>query len=840
MPLTQLRKIDVQGFRSFGAVRQAQYLADTVSVFWGGNSQGKTSLAEAFEFLFTGQISRRELLASAKDEFAEALRNVHIDPGILVQVEAQIACPDGQVRRLTRTLTEDYKRGGAAGCNSRIEIDGAPCAEVDLEKLLGMRLSHPPLRAPVLTQHTLGYLFTASPTDRAAYFRALLDTQDLEDFRTAVAGLQTRLTAPVLSELQDLAAVEAIALILTLSRLIRKAKSLADVQKQLVVCISAVLKAVKIEPAGDLAGQAGQLDDELQKRRMQAFPVALFDSRPFSPWPGIPTTTKPAVDTFLGERAKVAAETRRLVELFTAALEVPNVVTAHEPIDCPLCTATNTLTPARIANIREQVKATESYSAALTEFDKNLRELDGKLETVSRSADQALPKFTRETRASRLAQKFTVARIRALAQNDAAVSNWLRVLPRLLRTTRRFQSAVAVARAQIADGLMKPDDWNDTAVLDACLDAIVSAQQGRNEAQVEYAPLADAVLAPLKEAVDQSTATQGWEALIRLARAPAALWIALVALQAHTLMIASVQEALREIDAASGKVADEKFTDLSDDVRFWWNKLRPDEPAFFNSIQRRGDKTRRTIDLKVGLSAKEDKSNPKFRDAVAVFSQSQLHCLGLSLFLARAVQDKCGFIVLDDPVLTSDDDFRPNFASSVIEGLLDAGIQVIVLTQDHASWKDIGHRWEHRGVAQVQLFCNDALSGTEIRNQSDGLATLIAKAQPFIKSEDPDNRKQGAMQLRIAIERFGKELLVKSRRAKGDGGASITDYEGQNFGVFGPDALLLLTKDPAHPGKLTAAHNYVTPGPHDDTPPSKSQLAMASGDLKKLKKEYLG
>jgi hypothetical protein len=63
-----------------------------------------------------------------------------------------------------------------------------------------------------------------------------------------------------------------------------------------------------------------------------------------------------------------------------------------------------------------------------------------------------------------------------------------------------------------------------------------------------------------------------------------------------------------------------------------------------------------------------------------VFSQSQLHCLGLSLFLARAIEENTGFIFLDDPVLTSDDDFRPNFASTVIEELLAAGMQVIIVT----------------------------------------------------------------------------------------------------------------------------------------------------------------
>jgi hypothetical protein len=49
----------------------------------------------------------------------------------------------------------------------------------------------------------------------------------------------------------------------------------------------------------------------------------------------------------------------------------------------------------------------------------------------------------------------------------------------------------------------------------------------------------------------------------------------------------------------------------------------------------------------------------------------------------------------------------------------------------------------------------------------------------------------------------------------------------------------LLTKDRSHPGKLRAAHNYVTPGPHDDKPPSWGELVLAYGDLKRLKKDYL-
>ena len=146
----------------------------------------------------------------------------------------------------------------------------------------------------------------------------------------------------------------------------------------------------------------------------------------------------------------------------------------------------------------------------------------------------------------------------------------------------------------------------------------------------------------------------------------------------------------------------------------------------------------------------------------------------------------------------------------------------------------------YRGAMQFQLVQNDALVGTEIRSQNDDLATMIAKAQPFVKSRDPLLRKEGASRVREALERFGKMMLVRDKHRKGESAASITDYDGTNFGSYSQRVMNLLTEDPSHPGKFKAAHDYVTPGPHDDKPPSAGELAVAFGDLKKLKNDYLG
>ena len=138
-------------------------------------------------------------------------------------------------------------------------------------------------------------------------------------------------------------------------------------------------------------------------------------------------------------------------------------------------------------------------------------------------------------------------------------------------------------------------------------------------------------------------------------------------------------------------------------IQAWWERLRPDEQTFFSAIKpRKGAK--RTIDFKAGLSPHADRSAAKVRDVIAVFSQSQLHCLGLALFLARAEHEHMGFIVLDDPVLSSDEDYKVHFNSTVLTDLLKLPMQVIVLTQDHDTWEEVEIRYRHVGISTAQLF----------------------------------------------------------------------------------------------------------------------------------------
>jgi len=503
----RLQKIEIHGFRSFGTSQQSFDLPPTVAVLWGANSQGKTSLAEAMEFLLTGHIARRELLASTKEEFSDSLRNVHIPEKTAVFVAANVFCPDGQIRRVKRSLTEDYKKGNQ-GCISKIEIDNQPCQEADIQNRLGIKLFQAPLSAPVLAQHTLAYIFSAGPNDRASYFRAVLDTQDLEDFRAAVAALSAQIIAPSSKEIGFLQTVESIPELAKSSVLIRKSKTQEDVEKNLLAATTTFLTNLAITPSGQLAAQATQIEQELERRRIRSFPIDLFGRSSFTAWDRNSTTLPQCAQNFIAERAKIDAETRRLVGLFKAALLLPQATEGHDLSDCPLCGSVDALTPARIKAIREQVKATDTYQVAEKSIKQALQALDASLAALATMRDGSLPKFAREKPKARRLKGFNLGRIRALVGDETITSNWIAKTRRIIRNAMAYKNSIAATRAYITVIQDSLESWNDESALTLVLDNLIARQAQYAQSNEAYVQATQALAVPLKNAVDQSVNTK--------------------------------------------------------------------------------------------------------------------------------------------------------------------------------------------------------------------------------------------------------------------------------------------------------------------------------------------
>lgn len=831
----RLESLTIRGFRAFGSIEQTLKLPGNLAVVWGPNSRGKTSLAEALEFLLTGGIVRRELLGSSQDEFAGALRNVHLDPSEEVFVAAEMTACDGTCHIVKRFLTSDY--GKRQDCESRLVIDEAAASQDDLVAL-GIVLSQPPLSAPVLAQHTLSYIFSVGPQNRAMYFKTLLEVTDLDDFRNDVA-LASSDFAPAVDEIiTKLVACSSIEAVGALDDVQDDVPNSLALESKIDAAARALVEAAGEVPPVGLGDKLALLDRILSGRRSQAFPVEKFGRIEIPAWSPPTDDTWKSLETYIEGREAVEEETVRLSALFEAALGVLDHERLTASVDCPLCGTESALTPERVGLIRKQVESTTEFRRAESMAGGSLRLLATMVATLDAAADGVQPAFMRMAPPARRKAGFTTWRIRELLDDRAQdlIAPWIAQVRRLMRS-------IADLRRQVADmkvplGL---DQLSSQAELDGLrtwFDELGRLHGGLVAATDAYAARCQALLNSLNDVLDVHSETVAWQEFIDIARQPTRVREALVARKTRDVVDQEIRTALVQIDRGKEEVLNEKFAAYSGDIHAWWERLRPDEATFFAAIRPR-EKAKRTIDFKAGLCCSEERVAPKVRDVIAVFSQSQLHCLGLALFLARAQREGQGFILLDDPVLSSDEDYRVHFNSTVLTALIDLPLQVIVLTQDNRVWRELEMLYRHRGVATAQLYIENPAEGTVVENTGDNLLARMNRADSLSRGGHPDSRKECGIQLRDAGECFCKEMLVADCRSKGNP-ATLGDYDGKTLEWLCPRVDPLLTKDPSHQGKFDVFRRTVNNACHDNAPPGNTEMKQACGELRRLVKDYLG
>jgi hypothetical protein len=829
--MPRIKRLEIRGFRAFGAQPQVLEFRGPMAVIWGPNSQGKTSLAEAIEFLLTGKTVRREFVASAKREFAEALRNARLPDNEQVIVIADIEDAQGGLHRVERRLLRDYT--GRDPCQSELTIDDAPAANLTA---IGIQLSQPPLEAPVLMPHTLRYVVSAEPQQRTEYFKALLEVSDLEEIRDAISEAKSQLVEPTSAAGTLYHRCRANAQFgEALSSLETASPSPEAVEAALSQALERALSvAGKAAPEG-LDARLSELKTLLEQQRSATFPVRELEARSEPSW-GSQPEVREALDDFLRAKAAVDAQVSRFLRLFEELLKMPGVASATAPLDCPVCETPEALTPERIQAIRRTVEANTGFRTSQERAAQALREIRGLPMKIINEADSACPRCVKWSPEERSEKE---SAINGLLGERAA-----ELIPKWERAISDVHAALSALKSD-ADGLRDAVATTSTDGLDEATVEVLTSKTGTllthangfSEAVGRYREAAEPLIEGLRREIDRRVGTEGWQNLTDLTEQRGELLSWLIKKAAYKEVVREVEEAVREIDEAKAAILDEKFTELGQEILRWWNLLRPDEPTFFHGLER-GGTGRRFLDLKARLSVPGAASGV-IRDAVAVFSDSQLNCLGLAAFLARTVREGVGFVVLDDPVPASDEEHRAFFIDRVLQELVSSSIQVIVLTHDERMWKDVQERYSHLNLDTFLVTIEDPRVGAVVKNRSDTLDALLARASPYIESSNPEIRKIGAGRLRDAAERFCKLVLVQERQRQGHASARVSDYEGKTLGDLGPQVQPLLYKDPSHAGKLRLIGQRLNPGSHDHRVPPPGDLKQCLGDLKYLRKEYL-
>ena len=170
-------------FRGFKALPAPIDLTGSLIVIEGKNSSGKTSLAEALEFLFQGSLSRREEHREGNPEELENCIENQLRPSDeSTFVEATFVrhsgTPDEKQLVLRRLLIKDYGTTSTSSCESKLHLAGSLLSKEDEAAVIEELFSFVP---PLLMQHTLRSFVQSPPSHRRQYFERILSLDELTD-----------------------------------------------------------------------------------------------------------------------------------------------------------------------------------------------------------------------------------------------------------------------------------------------------------------------------------------------------------------------------------------------------------------------------------------------------------------------------------------------------------------------------------------------------------------------------------------------------------------------------------------------------------------------------------
>lgn len=765
------------------------------------------------------------------------LANVHLpidDRDVWVEVD--VRCPDGAVRTVRRTLTADYS--ATSDCTTALTIDGQACADINI---LGIPLGDPPLAAPVLLQHNLRYVLSTEPQKRADYFRALLELSDLDVVREAVRYGKNRLSdLPSLHWLEVAETLrssvgENLAAVSGLQSAVKAVDNSA-----LVVCLVRVAQALNDSVQSE---NAEEVIAELQEAREQAeekvFPIGALAPR----LDGFPNVVDPhrlerPSASYNEQLQKIDLEIARLAPIIEAVLGYEELGNLVDPTNCPVCD-NGTLSPERIERLRATLADSETMQHAAKFLTQELARMMANIDQVSLGLKSVIPsasawndgrwdevtahldRLLHESGSEENAHESIDAARGAFEMAELAFG-------KLQEVRRRAQIFVEDANRKIAQRAAIQDSMS--AILDevnGCIEAV--AEEAR-----KLAALSKNLQRELGESLRAATLPTGSREIHDLLTHREQLL--------HEIRVSSQRKkAKRRINAigrvledAEKALVDARFNKMGAEISTWWSTLRPEELVQFGGLGRRAS-GRRYVNLSASLLASTDTS-PEFRDAVGVFSDSQLNALGLSAFLARQVLIGSPFVVLDDPLPGYDPDHRVTFTLKTLSTLLDSGIQVIICTHDPKFAVNIVEAHSHRGLEHYELSLSNMAEGTVATNAGDVFGRYLLEAQDSMASLTVEGRRNASNALRRAAERLAKQIIATGRTEAGVL-SRVSDVEDKVLGELIPEVLgFALGNDER--GRWNLWKNSLNPSAHDSEVPSVLTLRTVLGDIKRLKKNH--
>ncbi len=689
-------------FRGFRDLTTPINLSGRLVVIEGRNSSGKTSLAEAFEWLLNGQLVRRFFsdLGDAKE--LESCIGYQLKPeGERTWVEAQFLSTSGEPFKVKRLLIQDYGKEKSSMAESEFYVNDKMLNRQEEETFLDELIAGIP---PVLMQHSLRTFVLSTPRQRRDYFERLLRLDEIadlientvvgdarliefpsplgsvtwkawEDLKVRVPQEHRRPLKRVEKSSQESIASDIETAFLNLARAlfgITDTTLSFDETKRVVELIQQQKRAISF-PLLEALRPKKTIDPQL---------LALFSEK----------STEQNVN-YLEKRHQVLIKTHKAAEKIGSAQLVISktleqlsktgvVVEKAGSQSCPMCEFdTPTLSQERINKIRSWQPIQQAEQDAEANYLVSVGELRIKINDL-------------------------VAARKGLIPDSPIESEWSEAVNSTSDPVKEAASKCKMALLGCIISVRTFDEVCD--VLITSLSGEILCNHQIPQIKIHITNLNDSlgiVIDKAHEYLDNFTALEN--AVGKQAREDPEynlreVWLLLVddidGLISDFLWEQSKKKAQEELEktrlfllATREKIIESRRIAFSDGMTGIWRKLRSDMYSSFSRLfipPAKGKGLPLEIEVKAIL---DDGTQKKEVDALRVFSESQINILGIAAFSTRSKMLGHRLVILDDPVQSMDEDHFKTFCSQLLPELLISDGQVIILTHNDTFSREISY-----------------------------------------------------------------------------------------------------------------------------------------------------
>jgi DNA repair exonuclease SbcCD ATPase subunit len=726
----KLKNIKIKGFRGFNKEQSVNLDAQVVLIY-GLNGSGKSSVTEALEWLFFGDISRRRLSPCRSEyQYEEYLRNLFYNGTENPYVEVEGAINDRQyVIRKELVTAKDVKY-----FINNTEVADFGSLPLNLESY----------SRPMLAQTEIAALVNTEQKDRWEQLSYILGQEDLTKLREHLIELRNAKKDVKYKETEK----EFDGLLVDLRKneetsVVSNSLERLDT-KEIVNFIATLIAPEEIEVINRNYGDAiktklNRLIGSDIARRVIELKVGDIST----------------LETYFGEVKRSFVELEmHCVELTKEKVDLEIVEflkkgkTLAKPPECPFCLQ-RTLTEDRINEIDKDISLADKASEKKMQCEALIKLIGDKISTyqVTEALKQMLPS-THELKivAQKLSdlkldvelttvQKYEKEIEEFLDVNGAHLSTHLMTHTKVLESFY-FHNDESITPKQSEEALTENFDGVTTKLRillskwDSIRDEVIKPF-GPGSGSVQEEIERWLLIGKLHSFIDRENA------FLRRRKA-----------------LAQLDEIQRKLESFEKKEVENLLAIHSEEIKDYYNKINPNEKMLFRRIEvKKG--IRRQARLIADAYGKE--INP-----VTIFSEAHTNCLSLSIYFPQRVDRNPTWqvLVLDDPVQSMD----ICHASSLIGILAEKKLkkQIIVLTHAKSFAEDFINRFDRHEVLHYEFYeCDE--NGPKIKIKHGKTLDYLAFVAKNRNGDQVERQTAGGA-LRNAICSVCGEILLKKGR----------------------------------------------------------------------------